>query len=315
MRVLKYSKDKVEEGVIEDVVQRNLVWVDMIDPSDKDIRDLQNVVPIDIDDLRLITQRNVRSTAYDKEGYSVIVFRTPVIDKKIKTDSVAVIVTKKNNIITVRNKKEIPALDNIARYIKEKRMEIFNNPSVFVYHILKEITSDFFETSEDLVGDVEEAEEDIMRRPGSFNIRSVFKLKRALIYFHKALLANREAAMHIDKLKYIDNKQREDFRDLYHEILQLIDVNETQKDILAGVLEIYLSSQSNQLNIIMKRLTIMASFVLLPTLIAGIYGMNFQYIPEIHSSWGQINGYYIALGLMALSILGMYIFFKREKWL
>jgi len=102
---------------------------------------------------------------------------------------------------------------------------------------------------------------------------------------------------------------------LYDDVTQLIDTEGTYRDILTGTLDIYLTSVSNDLNKVMKTLTIVASFVLIPTLITGVYGMNFNVnspfnMPEL--TWQY--GYFFALGLMALSIILTYVFFKRKGW-
>ena len=116
-------------------------------------------------------------------------------------------------------------------------------------------------------------------------------------------------------MKEIDKKNIKRFRSLYNDITQLIDTEGTYRDIMTGTLEIYLSSVSNNLNQVMKTLTIVASFILLPTLIAGIYGMNFHFMPEINTQFGQKYGYYFALFLMAFSILLMYFYFRRKGWI
>ena len=95
----------------------------------------------------------------------------------------------------------------------------------------------------------------------------------------------------------------------------MIDTEGTYRDILTGTLDVYLSSVSNNLNKVMKTLTIGASFILIPTLISGIYGMNFQYVPEMHTALGQRFGYYFALGFMVLSVVVSYLFFKKKGWL
>jgi len=103
---------------------------------------------------------------------------------------------------------------------------------------------------------------------------------------------------------------------LYNDVTQLIDMEGTYRDILTGTLDIYLSSISNNLNQVMKTLTIVASFVLIPTLISGIYGMNFSKaspynMPELYWQYG----YFFALGLMLFSIIFTYIFFRKKGWL
>ena len=103
---------------------------------------------------------------------------------------------------------------------------------------------------------------------------------------------------------------------MYNDVTQLIDTEGTYRDILTGTLDVYLSSVSNNLGQVMKTLTVISAFVLIPTLITGIYGMNFskasQYnMPELYWQYG----YFFALGLMLISMIVAFVFFKRKGWL
>ena len=101
------------------------------------------------------------------------------------------------------------------------------------------------------------------------------------------------------------------FRDLHYDVTELIEMETTYRDILSGTLEIYVSTISNNLNEVMKKLTVYGSYILVPTLIAGIYGMNFQHMPEIPWIWG----YPFALGLMVFTVILMHSGFKRMGWI
>ena len=100
-------------------------------------------------------------------------------------------------------------------------------------------------------------------------------------------------------------------RDVYDHTIQAIDAVEAYRDILAGLLDVYLSSISNRLNEIMKFLTIVGTIFLPITFIAGVYGMNFQNMPELHWQWG----YPASLLLMLAVSVAMLFYFKRKKWL
>ena len=100
-------------------------------------------------------------------------------------------------------------------------------------------------------------------------------------------------------------------RDLYDHAVQVIDTVETYRDILAGMLDIYLSSVSNRMNEVMKVLTVIATIFIPLTFIVGIYGMNFEYMPELHLVWG-----YPAVLLAMLGVgVGMWLYFKSKSWL
>jgi magnesium transporter len=100
-------------------------------------------------------------------------------------------------------------------------------------------------------------------------------------------------------------------RDIYDHTVQVIETLETLRDMLSGMLDIYLSSVSNRLNGIMKVLTIIATIFMPLTFIAGLYGMNFKHMPELESPWG----YPAVLLLMVAVTVGMLVFFRRKKWI
>jgi len=99
-------------------------------------------------------------------------------------------------------------------------------------------------------------------------------------------------------------------RDVYEHTIQVIDTIETSRDMISGMLDMYLSSLSNRMNEVMKVLTIFAAIFIPLTFIAGIYGMNFKYMPELEWHWG----YFSVLGFMAVVAGVLIIFFKKKKW-
>ncbi|MDP9468584.1 MAG: magnesium and cobalt transport protein CorA, partial [Chloroflexota bacterium] len=100
------------------------------------------------------------------------------------------------------------------------------------------------------------------------------------------------------------------FQDLYDHLVRVLDQLDLQRDLLASALEANLSVTSNNLNAVMKRLTAFTVIIMVPTLIAGIYGMNFRFMPEL--DWPL--GYVFALGLMAVAMIGAAAFFRRNDW-
>ncbi len=101
------------------------------------------------------------------------------------------------------------------------------------------------------------------------------------------------------------------FKDLYDHIIQIMDTSETFREILSNIFDIYLSSVNNKMNEIMKLLTIIATIIMPMTFVAGLYGMNFKYMPELGKRWG----YPMALCIMLGIAVGMLAFFRKKKWL
>ena len=123
----------------------------------------------------------------------------------------------------------------------------------------------------------------------------------------------REVLNAIDRreVPYVDDEVRVHFRDLYDRMLRVIDLIESQRDLLTGLLEAQLAIVSNRTNEVMKRMTSWGAILIVATLIAGIYGMNFRHMPELH--W-QL-GYPAAIASMLLVTLVLYLYFKRKRWL
>jgi magnesium transporter len=138
-------------------------------------------------------------------------------------------------------------------------------------------------------------------------------LKREMIYLRKSVWPLREVISALERAEsdLVKDSTGIFFRDVYDHTIQVIDTVETYRDMLSGMLDMYLSSVSNRMNEVMKVLTIIATIFIPLTFIAGVYGMNFKYMPELGWRWG----YFIVLAFMlGLGVL-MLIMFRRKKWI
>jgi len=181
------------------------------------------------------------------------------------------------------------------------------------YALLDAIVDHYFLLLETLGDRVEALGEELVRNPGPKALREIHTLKRELLFLRKSVWPLREVISGLQRgesplfteptLVYL--------RDLYDHTIQVIDTVETFRDMISGMLDIYLSSVSNRMNEVMKVLTIIATIFIPLTFVAGIYGMNFQFMPEL----GWRFGYFAALGVMAVVAIVMMIYFKRKKWL
>ena len=149
--------------------------------------------------------------------------------------------------------------------------------------------------------------------PNKKVVEDIFTVKKTLIFFHRALSANREVITSIEKeyLTDIEKKHVKQFRSLYNDVIQLIDIVSTYRDILTGTLDLYLSSVSNNLNMVVKKMTSLTIIIMIPTFIATIYGMNFKFMPEVNLPYG----YFLVWGIIVLSGIGSYLYFKKMDWI
>ena len=164
-----------------------------------------------------------------------------------------------------------------------------------------------------LSGSLEQIEERIIANPEPKILNDLQKLKRIAASMRKTVWPLREM-IHLIRgsdNRFIADENEKYYIDLDSHMLLIFDNSESVREMISGLLEIYLSSVSNRMNEVMKVLTLIATIFIPLTFIAGVYGMNFAYMPEL--KWRY--GYFIALGLMGIVAVLMVIFFRKKKWL
>lgn len=182
-----------------------------------------------------------------------------------------------------------------------------------VYAMIDSIVDNYFVVLENLGEEIEVIEEKLMTDPGPDTLRSIHKIKRDMIYLRKSVWPLREVIGGLERgeSSLVSASTRIYLRDIYDHTVQVIDTVETFRDMIAGMLDIYLSSVSNRLNAVMKVLTVISTIFLPLTFIVGLYGMNFKYMPELEWHWG----YPAVLAVMGIIAAWMLVLFKRKKWL
>lgn len=322
IRVLQLSQGKkkkiINTSINNWVIGKTFSWVDCFKPSLSDLDILSKKTGIPVSDFKESIDINKRPHVIQKEKYSLIIFRGLYeANEKFNTVPVAIFIFKKD-VITLHGKL-VKGLDNLRRLKEGQMLEIFRKGAAyFIYSFMDKVTSDFFNLIENVEDNINKIEDQVVLKPKEAITKHIFIQKRKIIYINKSLVANREVISSLEK-GYLKEFKQDDLRllrNLYYDVAQLIDLINTYRDVLTSVLDMYLSSVSNSLNKVMKTLTVISAFVLVPTLISGIYGMNFQKVsgwnmPELY--W--IYGYPFALSLMLFSILILYIWFRKKEWI
>jgi magnesium transporter len=186
-------------------------------------------------------------------------------------------------------------------------------PDYLAYALLDVIVDNYFVIMEKLGEKIEFLEEELVTQPGPETLQTIHHLKREMIFFRKAVWPLREVIGSLERGEspLIKGTSRVYLRDVYDHTIQVIDTIETFRDMVSGMLDIYLSSISNRLNAVMKVLTIIATIFMPLTFLAGIYGMNFKYMPELEWRWGYLMFWLIMIGIGTF----MLIYFKKKRWL
>ncbi len=230
----------------------------------------------------------------------------------ITTEQVSIVLGRNFVISFQENEDNIfsPLIDRIKRNISVVGKM---GADYLVYAMLDFIVDSYFIVIEKLGDKIELIEDTMVVKPSPKNLQSIHRFKREMLYLHKAVWPLREVvgALERRELYLVRESTVVYLRDVYDHIIQLMDSIETYRDMLSGMLDIYLSSASNRMNEIMKILTIFSAFFMPLTFLAGLYGMNFKYMPELE--WPL--GYPLVLLVMFVSAVLMIIYFKRKKWL
>jgi magnesium transporter len=318
LKVLTSHKGKTHRlSLAEAVHSKTLAWIDATAPTEEELATISKLFGISKSDLDNVMDQEERSRIEEHDHYKLIILRAPIkLDKKVGTTPIGIFITR-NNILTIHKK-------NIRTTVEiHNNSEILNHGvQYFILRLIDKMISTYFKLLQKVDDEIEQLEEKVFEHSGKRTAMHIFQLKKTLTYFQRSLLANRETISQIIKsnILHLDKKDMLNFGDSLNDIHQLIDMTNTHKEILSGALEIHASTLSNQMNNVMKRMTVIGSFVLIPTMIASIYGMNFGQPITGESIWNMPElawayGYPFALGLMALSCVALYAYFKKKKWM
>jgi magnesium transporter len=233
-------------------------------------------------------------------------------DNEIKGEQVSLILG--SNWVVSFQETEGDVFDQIRERIRTDKGSIRKMDADYLAYVLMDaIVDNYFAVLEKVGEKIEEIEDETVTNPSPETLQTIHDLKRQMIMLRKSVWPLREVISRLERWesKLINESTDIFLRDLYDHTIQVIDAVETFRDMLSGMLDIYMSSVSNRMNEVMKVLTIIATIFLPLTLVAGIYGMNFRIMPELQ--WEM--GYPFALLIMLAVGITMLIYFRRRNWL
>jgi magnesium transporter len=266
--------------------------------------------PLVIEDILNTTQR---PKIEDHGNYLFIVVKNvDYNENEIESTQLSIILSS-SYVITFHEQKE-KALKPLIDRIRKRRGLVRRMKSDFLaYALMDAILDNYFAVIEKISDRIEVLEDELVTNPTQETLHEIHQLKQNLIILRKSIWPFREVISRIERSRYnlIDASLLVYIRDIYDHSIQVIETMETYRDMLSGMLDIYLSSVSNRMNEVMKVLTIIATIFIPLTLVAGIYGMNFRFMPELDIIWA----YPVIWVVMICIGLIMVIFFRRKKWI
>jgi len=271
-----------------------------------------NFHPLILED---IVDTDQRPKIKDFGDYIFLILKMYYCDKdnnEIKIEQVSLIFGE--NYVISFQEREGDVFDSIRERIRNNIGRIRKTRADYlIYALMDAIIDNYFTILEKLGEETEDLESKVIKNPVPANLQIIYRLKSELIFLRKSVWPLREVISILEKGEsaLIDKSTNIYLRDIYGHTIQVMDTVETLRDVISGTLEVYLSSVSNRMNEIMKVLTIIATIFIPLTFIAGIYGMNFQYMPELKWFWGY------PLVLLVMLIIGIIMvkFFRKRKWM
>jgi magnesium transporter len=289
------------------------VWLDVEDPTDDELTMIGeefSLHPLSVEDTRHRGQRP-RVEFFDK--YFFIVLHGLGLDEKDELqDSEIHAFAGHRYLLTLRYAPVFDLSEVMRRW--DRRPEHTSEGSGFLFYaLLDEIVDGYFEVVERFEDRAEEIEDRVFADEPDPDIQeAIFRLKRKVVTFRRLVMPLREVLDLIQEQPgFVTPTLAPYYRDVADHVIRTLEFVDSIRDLLTTALEAELAQVSNRMNEIMKTLTSWAAIILIPTLIAGIYGMNFDHMPELHWRFG----YAYALGLMLFLGVILYRMFKKRDWL
>jgi magnesium transporter len=218
----------------------------------------------------------------------------------------------KNYLVTCFADASLPVIDNIWQRIERDTRMFSHGPDFFCHSILDNIVDDYMPLIDQMESEIDWIEDTVVARPNPDTLAKLISLKHGIMTLRRIISPQREVINRLarDEFPQVSAYARVYFRDIYDHLIRIQDLTDAIRDIVSGSMDIYLNSTSLRLNEVMKALTIVSTIFLPLSFVAGVFGMNFRYIPGLESPLGF---WVVSLIYLAIAV-GMLAFFKFKHW-
>lgn len=319
--LIKYSQEDYSEEAV-DIVDESLAqpysgvkWIKAEGINAPEvIEKLGEIFGINPFVLEDIMNTGSRPKLDEYEGYIYLVAKQLAFEEgesQLSSEQISIVLGK--GFIISFSESESGVFDPVMRRVKGAKSLIRGmGPDYLAYAMIDTIVDNYFGLLEDIEDKVDALEEELISRPRKTTLKDIYELKKELMLLRKSVWPLREVinGLQIGNQEFIEKGTELFLRDVYDHIVQVIDTAQLFVDIITGMLDTYLSSINNRMSEIMKVLTIFSAIFIPITFLAGVYGMNFAYMPELNQRWAYPAFWVIVLAAIA----SMLIVFKRRNW-
>lgn len=323
INLVNYGKEHVTEKKHADLSdcdtyseEDSITWIQVIGiEHPKDLAHLGSQLklsPLMIEDILMSGERSKLENYNDSMFIIMRLLKFDETTKAAENEKVIIIIDKNRVITCTERDREL--FESIHERIRHSANRIRQKGTDFLaYVIIDAIVDNYFTILEKVDDQLDILEEELVNHPSSYTLYKIQIAKRQIVLLRRSIWPTREVISRFLRVEtlIIDPSTRVFMQEVYDHTIQAIDTIESFRDIVGGLLDIYLSTMSQRLNEIMKVLTVVATIFYPLSFITGIYGMNFDYMPELHSQWA----YPTVLSAMVIAAGSMLYFFRRRQWI
>ena len=324
LTLILYNKDHFEEKTLKNSAEfiesskgfTGIIWLNIDGLHDeKTIEEVCSQIDIHkltIEDLISVDQRPKIDEHTDYLHVVLKMLTMDVVDETIDYEQLSFIL--KGNVLITFQEKTGDVFHSVRERIKnESGLVRKRGADYLLYALIDTVVDHYFVILEALGEKIDDLETVLLDHPDKSTLNQLHLFRREMLTLRRSIYPLREVISRFEKLDnpIIHEDTKIFIRDLYDHTIRVIETIEILRDMASGLLDLYMNSVSNKMNEVMKVLTIMASIFIPLTFIAGIYGMNFEHMPELHYKYG----YFAVWVVMVTLVIGMLIYFKRKKWL
>lgn len=295
------------------VEPQHVLWVDVVAPTESDWENLREEFQFHHLAIEDCQNAHQRPKIEDYHGYYFIVLYEAEL-----TETYTIRLRELNmflgpNYVVTVHRIPLPSLTEGERLWRNWTDLAGQGAGLLAYLIMDVIVDRYFPILDQLSDWMDEVEDRLFKEHTTETVEDIFQIKKQLLHMRRSvsplrdvfnILLRRENLIFSREVSYY-------FQDIFDHLIRVADTIDNLRDLLGSTMDVYLSLQGNRMNMVMKRLTALSTILMSAALVAGIYGMNFQHMPEL--TWQY--GYYGSLGLMVVLALGLSIFFRWIKWL
>jgi magnesium transporter len=319
--IMQFNESSIEEMVFNNVsdlkdLSNNscVTWINVDGIHNASVIEkigaLYNIHPLTLED---IANTDQRPKFEDYENYVVVMMKMLYYDTELHNEQLSILL-KSNVVITFQENHGGDAFYPIRKRLKEAKGRVRKFGADYLYYALIDAVVDSYFNILEIIGDkIELMDEQLISEPTPDTLNVLHTMKREMIFLRKSVWPVRDMVNSLERSETNLIQPTTDvyLRDVHDHVVRVIETVENYRDLINGMMDIYLSSLSNKMNEVMKVLTIISTLFIPVTFIVGVYGMNFDYMPELRSPYG-----YVATWVVMLVIMGSLLYyFRRKKWL